>query len=634
MKIKPANPKIIFAILLLSLMQFAAFAQKAPIKYGKVSIADLEMKTYPSDTSAAAAILCDYGCFSSNQFQFVRDLRIKIFKKEGTNWGNQVFPISSTAHISGITYNLENGKVVESKLKSESIFKETVTHNNYRTRVAMPNVKEGSIIDIEFSFNGLPDEWRFQQEVPVRWSELIIEPSPYVTFRKIFFGFEHLSESSTMRWVAKEMPAFKKEPYMNSMNNYITKFDIELLNLNFPPSSNFPDGLFREFSTTWETVNTQLRESDNFGKAMQGCSFLNSIAKDIEKKYTVPFERLKAAHEAVKKAVKWNESESVFSSSPNLSTPFNKKIGNSADINLILIQLLKKLDFEVYPVALSTRDNGFLSPVSPSLDKLNYVVAYVFLEDKKYFLDATEEFLPVNILPQRCINLQGRIIDEHKSDWVNLMSDKKERKYIQFNMKLEAENVLTGIIATTSYDNAALNFRKRYEKFNSKEEYLKSYESEHKGLSVVECNLTNLDSIYLPVLESYNVKIKNSITTAGNLIYINPLLYEQITSNPFKTEDRKYPVDFIFPSEKTYIFKLELPEGYQVSELPKPLSMKLQDGSASVRYRVDSSGNIVQLTYKFTLDKAVYTETEYSDLRALFSEMVKKHAEQIVIKMP
>ena len=130
------------------------------------------------------------------------------------------------------------------------------------------------------------------------------------------------------------------------------------------------------------------------------------------------------------------------------------------------------------------------------------------------------------------------------------------------------------------------------------------------------------------------MKIKNSITTAGNLIYINPLLYEQITSNPFKTEDRKYPVDFIFPSEKTYIFKLELPEGYQVSELPKPLSMKLQDGSASVRYRVDSSGNIVQLTYKFTLDKAVYTETEYSDLRALFSEMVKKHAEQIVIKMP
>lgn len=632
MEIKTASLKIIFAILLLSVLQFSVFAQKAPIKYGKVSKADLEMKAYPSDTSAAAAILCDYGHFSSTQFQFVRVLRIKIFKKEGTSWGNQVFPVSSKANISGITYNLENGAIVESKLKSESIFRETVTYSNFRTRIAMPNVKEGSIIDMEFSYNGLPNEWRFQQEIPVRWSELIIEPSPYVTFRKNFFGFEQLSESTTMRWVAKDMPAFKKEPYMNSIYNYITKFEIELLNLSFPPSNNFPSGIYRDFSTTWDAVNTQLHESDNFGKALQGCTFLNSIAKDIEKNYATPFDRLKAAHEVVKKAVKWNENETVFSSSANLSSAFNKKIGNSGDINLILIQLLKKLDFDVYPVALSTRDNGFLSPVNPSLDKLNYVVAYVMLDDKKYFLDATEEFLPVGMLPQRCNNIQGRLIDEKKSDWVNLMSEKKERIFIQFNMKLEADNILTGKITTTSYDNAALDFRKKYEKFNSKEEYLKDFESIHKGLSVINCNLTNLDSIYLPLQESYDVKIKNNVTTIGNLAYINPLLYEQVTSNPFKTEDRKYPVDFIYPSEKTYIFKLELPEGAQVAELPKPLIMKLQDGSASVQYRIVSDSKFVQLTYKFTLDKAVYTEKEYGDLRVLFSELVKKNAEQIVIK--
>jgi len=632
MESKTVSQKFFFAVLLLSLMEFPVFAQKAPIKYGKVNKADLEMKVYPADTSAAAAILCDYGYFSSNRFQFVRTLRIKIFKKEGTTWGNQVFPISSKANISGITYNLENGAIVESKLKSESIFKETVTHNIFRTRVAMPNVKEGSIIDMEFSYTGLPNEWRFQQEVPVRWSELIIEPSPYVTFRKNFFGLEPLAESTPMRWVAKDMPAFKKEPYMNSTTNFISKFEIEVLNLSFPPSDNFPNGLFREYSTTWDAVNNQLRESDNFGKAMQGCSFLNSIAKDIEKKYTTPLERLKAAHEAVKKAVKWNESESAFSSSTNLSTPFNKKIGNSGDINLILIQLLKKLDFDVYPVALSTRDNGFLSPASPSLDKLNYVVAYVLLNDKKYFLDATEEFLPLGKLPQRCININGRLIDEKKSDWIDLMANVKERKIIQFNLKLEADNVLTGKIISSDFDNAALDFRRKYQKFNSKEEYVKSFEMEHKGLSVTNCSFTNLDSIYLPLQESYDVKIKYNVTTAGNMVYINPLLYEQVTSNPFKAEVRKYPVDFVYPSEKTYILKLELPEGAQVAELPKPLSMKLQDGSASVRYQIEARGNFVQLSYKFTLDKAVYTEKEYGDLRALFSELVKKNAEQIVIK--
>ena len=617
--------RFIYAISILCVIQLTVFAEKAPIKYGKIDKADLEMKAYPADTSAEAAILCDYGYFDAVQRQFVRILRIKIFKKEGTTWGNQVFPVNSNAIIHGITYNLENGEIVESKLKKESIFDERITTDFFRTRVAMPNVKEGSIIDIEFSYNGLPHEWRFQQEIPVRWSELTIEPMVNFTFRKNFYGFERLSENTDMRSVAKEMPAFKKEPYMNSSTNYITKFEIEYLRINFI-----------EFSTTWDAVTTRLKQSREFGEAMQGCPFLNSIAKDIEAKTTVPFERLMAAQEAIKKAVKWNEKESVFSSSENLSNAFNKKIGNSADINLMLIQLLKKMDFEVYPVVMSTRDNGFLSPASPSLFKLNYVLAYVMLGDKKYFIDATEEFLPVGLLPERCINLQGRRLFnsiDNKSEWVSLMTDKKDRKVIQFDMKLEANNVLSGVITKTNYDYAALDFRKRYEKFNSKEEYIKDFESNNKGLSVISCNIARLDSIYLPLTESYEVKIKNNVTSAGNMVYINPLIFEQITSNPFKTEDRKYPVDFIYPSEKTYVFKLNLPEGAEVTELPKPITLRLEDGSASIQYQITSINNMLQLTYKFVINKAIYSEVEYSDLRALFSEIVKKHAEQIAIKM-
>lgn len=298
-----------------------------------------------------------------------------------------------------------------------------------------------------------------------------------------------------------------------------------------------------------------------------------------------------------------------------------------------MIQLLKKLDFEVYPVALSTRSNGLLSPICPSLTKLNYVIAYVLLGGNKYFLDATEELIPVGMLPERCINIQARLIDENKSEWVNLIPDKKEKKFILCEMKLEADNVLTGKIIKTNYDYAALDFRKNYQKFNSKEEYLKDFESNNKGLSVINCAITNLDSIYLPLKESYDVKIKNNVTTAGNMIYINPLLFEQINSNPFKAEDRKYPVDFIYPSDKTYIFNLNLPEGAQVVELPKSLTMRLEDGSASIQYLVATKDNIVQLSYKFILNKEIYSENEYSNLRALFSELVKKHAEQIVIKI-
>ena len=61
--------------------------------------------------------------------------------------------------------------------------------------------------------------------------------------------------------------------------------------------------------------------------------------------------------------------------------------------------------------------------------------------------------------------------------------------------------------------------------------------------------------------------------------------------------------------------------------------MRLEDGSVSIQYQVATMNNIVQLSYKFVINKAIFTEVEYATLRALYSELVKKHAEQIVIKI-
>jgi hypothetical protein len=629
---KTKSLKKLFAVItIVVLTSTLANAQKAPVKFGSVDKADLEMMAYPADTSAAAVILCDYGHFSATSNDFIRVLRIKIFKKEGTSWGDRLFPTSDKTSIRGYTYNLVNGEVVETKLKNESIFLERVSEDNYRTRVAMPNVREGSIIDIEFRFPWLPSEWKFQDVIPVKWSELIIENSDYIDFRKNFFGFVPLAENTSTRSVAKDVPAFNEEPYMANSTNYLTKFEIEVLRITIPATSTKP-GFYREYSTTWEAVNTRLLSGSDFGMALRGCSFLNDEVDAIEKTCTTPMEKLVAAHEYVKHAVKWNEEEALYISDENLSKPFDEKIGNSSDVNLILIQLLKKLDLNVCPVALSTRSNGFLSPIYPSLDKLNYVVAYVVIDNKPYFVDATEEFLPVGMLPERCINLQGRIIDDSRSDWVELIPAKKDKSMVQEDLILGSDLALTGKIIKKNYDYAALDFRNHYAKFNSEDEYLRDYENDCPGLSVINSGINGLDSIYLPVSEEYNVKIKNKVTSAGNLLYLYPMLFDQMTENPFKSETRNYPVDFIVPEELTLISTITLPEGAEVVELPKAVIFKLPDNSVSMQYQISSMGNKINLTYKFIMTKPFFSVEEYTDLRAFFSEMIKKHAEPVVIK--
>jgi len=174
----------------------AVWAQKAPMKYGKVDKADLEMKVYPLDSTASAVLLCNYGYFDSNQMQFVHQMRIKILKEEGKDQGNLTVPASERTTVKGQTVNLENGVPVVTKLNKEGIFIERISRYSYQARVAMPNVKVGSVLDIEFYYDGLPSYWSFQRSIPVRWSELILEESIYFSFRKNSTGYVPLSEAT------------------------------------------------------------------------------------------------------------------------------------------------------------------------------------------------------------------------------------------------------------------------------------------------------------------------------------------------------------------------------------------------------------------------------------------------------
>ncbi len=65
-------------------LTFSVPAQKTPMKWGKLSIEEIELNSYSSDTSASAVVLCDYGeiYFMPGQpIEVRRHKRVKILKK-------------------------------------------------------------------------------------------------------------------------------------------------------------------------------------------------------------------------------------------------------------------------------------------------------------------------------------------------------------------------------------------------------------------------------------------------------------------------------------------------------------------------------------------------------------------------
>lgn len=602
-------------------------SQPSPVRFGKIDTAELKMKKYNLDTTAQAVILCDFGSFNAEHLIFTRHFRLKVFKKDAASFLHEfVFVPGTSEQIKGCTYNWVNGEVVETKLRNESIFKENIRDNYFRYRVTMPDVMDGSIVELVFSFRGLPSVWHFQDILPVKWSELRIPNSRYFTFNKIFFGFQPLLINESGRWVGKDMPALSEEPYTSSIDNFVTKMEIELAQVNIGAQVN------EYFATTWESANGYLLSHDFFGRQIHGSGIIISDdAKEINKKNLSGEQKMASAYELIKSRLKWNDQPSLLTTR-DLSYAYKHESGNSADINLALIKLLKQLGFEAYPVAISTRENGIISPAFPTINKLNYVIAYVLSDGKSYLLDATEKNLPFGMLPERCLNGRGRIIDEVKSEWIDISALKEDRKLIYSKFEIDESGLIKGASNETFYDYAALNFRNDYMKFANQNEYITKFESENPGVIMKSISIRNLDSLNLPLKADLEISLNDQAEKMGDLIGFNPFLLERIKDSPFKNETRKYPVDYSFCKDYKYVHIFQLPDGYEIAEIPSAITIMLPEKKARFNYNITVNGNTVQLNSQFEINSVIFTETEYQLLRAFYTQVIAKEAEYIMLK--
>src|SRR5690606_26468950 len=119
---------------------------------------------HPLEPDAPAAILFESGKtymeFSEQQgFMLITevDIRIKIYKKDGYSWANRAIdyyigqnPPEKINISKAFTYNLVNGSIEKTKLKSEGEFDEKPNKYTGVKKITMPNVKEGSVIEYRY----------------------------------------------------------------------------------------------------------------------------------------------------------------------------------------------------------------------------------------------------------------------------------------------------------------------------------------------------------------------------------------------------------------------------------------------------------------------------------------------------
>ena len=639
-------------------------AQDAPIKFGKIDMADLQMKVYSKDTAAEAVVLADYGQSyhqynSSTGLQMVyeRHRRIKIFKKSGYDWATHgiVTSISKSGSsreyatdIKGATYNLVDGKMVTDKLSKESIFDEKVSDYRNQKKITLSNVKEGSIV--EYSYRIISDfdreirAWEFQKSIPTVWSEYRVMIPAFYRFQVIAQGYEPFAitekkEESInfgpnvaselgdkFRWAMKDVPALKAEPFMTTIDDYRSQIEFEIA--AYMPSG----GIHKYFSLSWDDFSKSLNNYENFGMQLKRGGFLKDVATNIKATHKDTLGKIQAAYNYIAKNMTWNGNETFFATS-SLKKAFEIKTGNVADINLMLIVLLRELDLEADPVVLSTRENGRVLDNYVLERKFNYVVAHTTVGGQMMLLDATEPMMKLGVLPVRCLNENGRLIKGDSGGWVALKSNEKMSKTLILNMKINPDGQAKGDLSVSFlgyYGNMYRNIMKK----DGKDKFTENFKKSHPVWEISKTNIEGFEDVNVPLVAKFETIINEKTNAVGDRIYLSPMMGEGEDKNPFTATSRKFPVDFGSLTEENFIATYLIPEGYVVEEIPKSIKVNLPNDGGRFMYVIGSSPEEGKITIssKINFKKTTYFAEEYELLREFYDQIVQKHAEQIVLK--
>ncbi|WP_420387473.1 DUF3857 and transglutaminase domain-containing protein [Roseivirga sp.] len=660
------------------LLPFFTRAQ-VDIKYGDIEPEDFEIISFNGDSSVSAIVLADIG-FSEIQYDpnngwylyFERHKRVKVINTEGFDQADISIPLYESngsseklGSFKAATYNLDGKKVNETKVKKRDGFEEKVNENWSQMKFTMPDVKAGSIIEYtydvrsDFLFN--LQDWTFQNSIPTLWSEYRVLVPEYFIYQRIMQGFHPfiLNEEGTTsgtitimdrtrtgsssrgvttagrtttnrydymkyvnHWGAENIPAFKPEPYMSSVGNYISKVEFELA------STKDGDGSITKYMGTWDEINKTMLENQDFGGRLSGNGFLNDIVANATAGKSSQMEKVQAIFDYVRSNVEWNGYYRRYADE-SFRNVLDKGTGSSAEINLLLINMLRKAEIEANPVLLSTRNNGFIKKDFAISSQFNYVLAEVVVDGETMLIDATSRSLPMELLPTRDLNVEGLRVSATNPGWVELSTKGTYTTIISAALDLDESGSISGEVSARYMGYSAANMRSD---FNDEDEDFKETVEEDYEWTIDSLSVEGEKEAADPFYVTYQMETQKGVEALGDLMYVNPFVLGRVDENPFKLETREFPVDFIASQRFTYSMTLNIPEGYVVDELPEQAAMALPGNAGIFRYLIQNQGESIMIRCQLNLMKPLFTSIDYPALREFYNQVVQKEAEQIVLK--
>ena len=644
---------IISILILPSYLGFSQERQTA--EFGKPSESDFALNFYEKDPTAAAVVLFEQGYY---EFETVGDYirliknvyrKVKVFDSKRYDGGTVNIPLlvsdGSSEKVTRYDALTHNG-AVKTYVSPDAIFVTSAPGIGKVCRIVFPNVNDGSIIEytyrLESPFFFNFDGWEFQGELPKLYSEFIGKIAGNYRYKSVLYGkhplyfqsskvqprcfrpAEHYSAADcvTSVYAMIDVPAFNIEDYMLSPSNYISRIDFE------PIEFVNHWGTTTKFSNDWKDVDKLFKKGEITGKQLNKAGYFKRRLPDSILSKTNELEKAKAVYRFIQNHYTWDGS--YYSSQTRLKDAFDLKKGSVPEINLSLINALEAAGLDANLMLLSTRRNGLPTELYPVMTKFNYTLAVLKIADQTYLLDATDKQAPFGIIPFRTLNIQGRVMDfKQGSYWMPIEPYNQNIYYVNAQIAVQSDGHFAGKVNQANYGYIGLGKRSAIEE-GEIEKYIKKEQNDKAGIEIENFQVEDLYEIGKPLKENYTISIEPEIV--GSKVILYPFFNKTyISENPFKMDERSYPMDFGFPFTNTYLVSIDLGNVYEIEQIPKSRVIKLpgDDGECSVSYVAEESK--INIRFNMKLNAYRFQPDSYQSIKEFFGTMITILKEESIV---
>ena len=691
------NFKLILLFFISMLITISSNGQKS--KFGKVSMQELRDTIHLIEEEAGAAILYQYGKreikynAATERMEIYTEVyrKIKIYDTEHTNLGEfEVFLYNSDegvveriTSIDAFAYNINGSKIEKSRLAKGEIFSKKMSDYWTSKKFAIPNVKKGSVVEYRYKISSpfLIDIplWNFQYDIPCNESDYKVLIPEYYSYKEKPNGFLPLNRKESSKWASYTRQASDASPAKKTLNqngsfdlnskqvNKITvdytctvldyheentpslkdvdyvlnsndfrlgvKFELESSRITY-------EGAVKYYSKSWDDIAKILRLNKDFGGQ------LNKKVKEYEDeldelKDLSDQDKISKIYSLVQQNYTWNNKYYILSKD-GIRSLLKEKVGNVAEINFLLINLLKQAGIEAWPVVTKRRVNGLLEKDSPSLIELDYVFAAADLNGEIIFLDATDKFISAGELPLRALNPNGILLSKVATaafggkinKGILLSIENPNNKEINsYNSVSFSEDFDLKCNESVKYiGTEASRKRRNLSSYNSEDEFIEKLEERNTNYTIDSIRIINKEVSSKPLQINYAYTLNGNVDEIADKLYINALLGNGIESNPFVSEERQFPIYFNSKKKENYIISFKIPEGYEVDFLPETVNISIPNGMGSYYFNLQAIGGMIQVQSTFSINAAVLSPQYFSPLKKLYDKAIEIGQQKIVLK--